>query len=121
MGGTADRDFEEELSFVEDRRGKNNLLILDEYTHESYFDTLKITEYFFENENEDRYNEYALSLIRTGRRRRRRDSRPILFRFTSYSKKVEELKGTRNLAGKNIKIEQDYSVERRRALRAFHT
>jgi hypothetical protein len=40
-----------------------------------------------------------------------------LVRFTSYSKKIEVLKGTQNLAGTNIRIEQDYSMETRRICR----
>jgi hypothetical protein len=40
---------EGDLSFVADWRRKNNLLIfgIDEYPHESYFDTLKTTAEFF--------------------------------------------------------------------------
>jgi hypothetical protein len=49
--------------------------------------------------------------------RRRRGSPQILVRFISYSKKVEVLEGTRNLAGTNIMTEQDYSAETRRIRR----
>jgi hypothetical protein len=54
------------------------------------------------------------SVMRIGRRK---GSRPILVRFASYSKKIEVLKGTRNLAGTNIRIEQDYRMKTRRICR----
>lgn len=46
MGGDAEKT-EEELSFVAGWRRNNNLLIFgtDKYSHKSYSDTLKTTEY----------------------------------------------------------------------------
>jgi hypothetical protein len=106
-----------ELSFVADWRRKNNLLIfgIDEYPHKSHIDTLKITEEFLRMKMKvDVMNWHIDSAMIIGRRR---GSRPILVRFTSYSKKTEVLKGTRNLAGTNMRIEQDYSMETRRKRR----
>jgi hypothetical protein len=102
---------EGELSFVVDWRRKNNLLIfgIDEYPQESYINTLKITEEFLRTKIKvDVMNWHIDSAMRIGRRR---GSQPILVRFTSYSKKTEVLKGTQNLAGTNIRIEKDYSME----------
>jgi hypothetical protein len=44
------KGIEEELSFVRDWHKKKILLIsgIDTYSHESYFDTIKITEDFLE-------------------------------------------------------------------------
>jgi predicted RNase H-like nuclease (RuvC/YqgF family) len=95
---------ERELNFVADWRRKNNLLIfgIDDFPHESYIDTLKITEEFLKTKIKvDVMNLHINSVMRIGRRRY---SRPILVRFTSYSKIIEVLKGTRNLAGTNIRI-----------------
>jgi hypothetical protein len=89
---------EGELSFVADWRRKNNLLIFgtDEYPLEPHTDTLKINEEFLKTKMKvDVMNWHINSVVRIGRRR---GSRPILVRFTSYSKKIEVLKGTRNLA-----------------------
>jgi hypothetical protein len=98
---------EGELSFVADWRRKNNLLTfgIDEYSHESYFDTLKVTEEFLRTKMKvDVMNWHIDSVMRIGRKR---GSRPILVRFTSYSKQIEVLKGTRNLSGTNLMTEQD--------------
>jgi hypothetical protein len=66
----------------------------------------------------DVMNWHIDSVMRIGRRR---GSQPILVRFTSYSKKIEVLKGTQNLAGTNIRIKQDYSMKTRRICRGFLT
>jgi hypothetical protein len=62
----------------------------------------------------DVMNWHIDSAMRMGRRR---DSQPILVRFASYAKKIEVLKGIRNLAGTNIWIEQVYSMDTRRIRR----
>jgi hypothetical protein len=108
---------EGESSFVADWHRKNNLLIfgIDEYPLEPHIDTLKITEEFLTTKMKvDVMNWHINSVVRIGRRR---GSRPILVRFTSYSKKIEVLKGARNLAGTNLRIEQYYSMEARRIRR----
>jgi hypothetical protein len=51
------------------------------------------------------------SVVRLGKRKR---SRLILVRLTSYSKKCEILLNTRILAGSGIRIDQDYSAEIRK-------
>jgi hypothetical protein len=105
---------EGELSFVAEWHRKINLLIfgIDEYPHESYFDTRKITEDILRTRMKlGVMNWHIDSVMRIGRRR---GARSILVRFTSYTKKMEVLKGTRNLAGTNIRIEQDCSMETRR-------
>jgi hypothetical protein len=84
---------------------------IDEYPHESYFGTLKITEEFLRTKMKvSIMNWHIDSVMGIGRRR---DSRPILVRFTSYSTKIEVLKGTRNLALTNIITGQDYGIETR--------
>jgi hypothetical protein len=44
----------------------------------------------------------------------RRVERPILITFTSFSKKPEVLKNTRNLVGSKNKVDEDVSTETRR-------
>jgi hypothetical protein len=77
---------------VADWRREKILLIcgIDGYPHESYFDTLKITEEFLRTKIKvDVMNWHIDSIMRIGRR----GSRPILVRFTSYLKKIGVLKG----------------------------
>jgi hypothetical protein len=45
---------------------------------------------------------------------RRKWERPILIKFTSFSKKLEVLKNKRNLAGSKVSVDEDFSAEDRK-------
>jgi hypothetical protein len=49
------------------------------------------------------------------RLKRRKGERRILVKFTSFSKKLEVLKNKRNLAGSKVRVDEDLSMEDRKA------
>lgn len=48
--------------------------------------------------------DYASRLLRRG-------EHPTLVKFTSFSKKLEVLKNTRNLASSEVRVDEEYSTE----------
>jgi hypothetical protein len=105
--GKEQGEFEHELRVLEGQRRRNNILIfeVEECPKEGYFDTLKIVEEVFRMKMRvEMANWTTDSASRLGKRKR---SRPILVRFTSYSKKCEIFLNTRILAGTGIRIDQD--------------
>jgi len=99
---------EKQLNFNDEWHWKKNWLIfgIEEYPHESYFSTLTIVGNI---EFEMRVGILKWHIYSVRRLGKETGGRPILVKLTSFRKKLEVLPTTRNLAAKNIRIEQDYN------------
>ena len=88
---------EQECDLMDEWRRRNNILIfgIEEYPHETYFDTLKITEDIFKTKVKVEIADWHIEKVH--RLGRSRGDRPILVSFTSFSKKIEVLQAKRNL------------------------
>jgi hypothetical protein len=105
---------EERFRCLYEERRKNNILIfgLHEGGEENYVETLETTVKFLRDTMGVEVSKENIDyLTRLGRRR---GERPILVRFTSFSKKLEVLRNKKNLAGTKIRVDEDLSVEDRR-------
>jgi hypothetical protein len=94
----------------------NNLLLFgtEDYPYGSYFSTLTIrgnTE-FQMRVDVLKWHVYSVRRLSKGT-----EGKPILVKLTSFRKKLEVLPTTRNLAAKNIRIEQGYDEKIKEAFR----
>jgi hypothetical protein len=88
------RKMEEEHNFMEEWRRRNNTFILgiEEFRHESYFYTLKITEDILRMKLKVDISSWRIDSVR--RVGTRTGGRPTLVRRISFTKKVEVLHAT---------------------------
>jgi hypothetical protein len=95
---------------------RKNLLLfgIEEYPHGSYFSTLTIRGNIEFEMRVDILKWHIYSVRRLGKGT---GGRSIPVKLTSFRKKLEMLPTTRNLAAKNIRIEQDYNEKIKEAFR----
>jgi hypothetical protein len=104
------QQLENKLRHVVEGQKKNNIIIfgLKEQREESYFETLaKVVKWLSETVNVETTSRSIDYVTRLGGRE---GERPILIKFTSFSKKLEVLKNMRNLAGPKVRVDEDFSI-----------
>lgn len=94
--------------YMDERRRRNKVLILgiEECPQQSHFDTLKIREGVERKKLKVDNSSWCIDSVR--RLGKNRGGRQILVRFISFKNKLKVLQATRNLAGTEIRIEQNY-------------
>jgi hypothetical protein len=102
---------------VDDERRRNNIILfgLQERGDESYLESLEmVVKFLSEKMGVETSKENIDYLTRLGRRR---GERPILVKFTTFFKKLDVWRNKKNLAGTNIRVDEDLSTESRKIRR----
>lgn len=103
-----------ELRQGDERQRKIDIIMfgLQQKRVENYFETLDmVVKWLSESIKAETTIENVDCVARLGSRR---GERPILVILTSFLKKLEVLKNTRNLTGFEVKVDEDLSIEGRR-------
>jgi hypothetical protein len=109
---------EKVCDFTDEWRRRNNMLIfgIEEYPHETYFDTLITAEDVLKMKVKVEITNWHIERVQ--RLGMMRGYRPILVNFTSFLKKLDVLlQATRNLAGTRVTTVEDFSIKIRETCR----